>query len=93
MDPFTAFAIFILFWWVTFFAVLPFGVRSSAEAREATLPGNDEGAPVQPQLLRKALITTGIASVLTTLFLMALALHWLDISKIAIFANIEAMMK
>jgi predicted secreted protein len=59
----TAIAIYFLIWWVTLFAVLPWGVRNQEEAGEVTL-GTDPGAPAIHRLGRKLLWTTLIASVL-----------------------------
>ena len=53
-------AIFLLIWFVILFAVLPWGIRQSAEPA----PGHDPGAPVNPQLGRKAIITTVISMLL-----------------------------
>ena len=53
-------AIFLLIWFVVLFAVLPWGVRHSAEPE----PGHDPGAPVNPNLGRKALVTTAISLLL-----------------------------
>jgi predicted secreted protein len=55
-------AVYFVIWWTVLFAVLPFGVRSQAEAGEIT-QGTEPGAPTLPGLLRKALITTVIAAV------------------------------
>lgn len=57
MNWFSQFAIFLLIWFVVLFAVLPWGVRHSAE----TKPGHDPGAPAHPQLWRKAIATTVIS--------------------------------
>ena len=38
-------AIYFLIWWITLFAVLPWGVRNQEESGEVT-PGTDPGAPV-----------------------------------------------
>jgi predicted secreted protein len=51
---------FLVIWWLTLFVVLPWGVRRT-ENPEA---GHDPGAPGNPMLLKKALITTGIAFVI-----------------------------
>ena len=57
-------AAYFTIWWVVLFAVLPFGVRSAAEAGIGDLPkGADAGAPVAPLLLKKAIWTTFIAGV------------------------------
>jgi predicted secreted protein len=57
----TIIAIYFLIWWITLFAVLPWGVRSQDESGEFT-PGTDPGAPVMHRLLYKVLWTTLIAS-------------------------------
>ena len=60
-----AIAAYFTIWWVTLFAVLPFGVRSSTEVGETDRPaGVDLGAPVAPHLAKKALATTIIAAIL-----------------------------
>lgn len=55
---------FLLVWWVVLFVVLPMRVRSVWEddAAEGNHPeGADKGAPVNPDLLQKAKLTTLIA--------------------------------
>lgn len=63
----TSIAIFFLIWWITLFAVLPFGVRSQGEAGEVT-PGSDPGAPAIPYLGRKLIWTTIVSAVLFAAF-------------------------
>lgn len=60
----SAIAIFFVLWWLVFFAVLPFGVRTQGEDDEATIEGSPASAPVNPLLLRKAVITTVLAAVI-----------------------------
>jgi predicted secreted protein len=57
----TAIAIYFIVWWVVLFAVLPWGVRSQAEA-EAVTPGTDPGAPVATHLLAKLGWTTLVSA-------------------------------
>jgi predicted secreted protein len=57
-------AIFLLIWFVTLFAVLPWGVRQQTD----TEPGHDPGAPANPQLGRKAVITTVISLLLWSIY-------------------------
>ncbi len=65
MTPLAGCAIYLVVWWITLFAVLPFGVVSQLEANgKVDGGGNDPGAPVRPLLLRKILATTVIAGVL-----------------------------
>ena len=59
----TAIAIYFLIWWVTLFAVLPFGVRSQQEEGEI-VAGSDPGAPAVPRVLAKLAWTTLVATLL-----------------------------
>lgn len=58
--------VFVMVWWVCFFAVLPIGVRGQFEDGEPT-PGTEEGAPSQPMLLKKAVWATIGAVILTAI--------------------------
>jgi predicted secreted protein len=56
----TGIAIYFTIWWVVIFAVLPWGVRPPEHVEK----GHASGAPANPQLGRKALITTAISAVI-----------------------------
>jgi predicted secreted protein len=56
-----AVALYFVVWWISLFAVLPFGIRSQIEAGEVTA-GTDPGAPAAPALREKALWTTLVAA-------------------------------
>ena len=58
-----AIALYFVIWWITLFAVLPFGSRSQHESGEV-VEGTEPGAPVLPGLLKKAAITSVIAAVI-----------------------------
>lgn len=58
--------VFVMVWWICFFAVLPIGVRGQFEDGEPT-PGTEEGAPSQPMLLKKAVWATIGAVILTAI--------------------------
>lgn len=66
MDLAGGIVVFVITWWICFFIALPFGVRSQFEEGETT-PGTEEGAPANPQLLKKAMWATVGAAVLTTI--------------------------
>ncbi|MEM9705193.1 MAG: DUF1467 family protein [Pseudomonadota bacterium] len=57
--------IFIILWWVVFLALLPMGVTARWESEDDGVRGAEPGAPVDPQLKRKAIRATAIASILT----------------------------
>ncbi len=52
--------VYVILWWLSFFLVLPFGVKQPEEQEEGHMPG----APDKPKLWKKALITTLLAFVL-----------------------------
>ena len=56
-------ALYFVIWWITLFAVLPFGIRSQEEAGDV-VAGTEPGAPVLPGLVKKAVITSRIAAVI-----------------------------
>ncbi len=60
MTWFTGILVYVMIWWLLLFMVLPWGVKRN----EAPEPGHDGGAPVNPMMWRKVLITTLIAAVL-----------------------------
>ncbi len=64
MSPATAVASFVLIWWITLFAVLPWGVRSQHEGEDKLAPGTDPGAPITLRFGRKLAWTTVIAALI-----------------------------
>ena len=52
--------VYALLWWLTLFAVLPWGVRRE----ENPETGHDPGAPANPRLWWKLLATTIVAAIL-----------------------------
>ena len=68
MSIFTGAMVYVVIWWVVFFAILPFGVRTAEEAGEPVQQGFAESAPVTPRLWLKAGVTTLLAALLWGLF-------------------------
>ena len=60
----TVLAIYFLIWWLTLFAVLPWGVRNQEEGGLAVEPGTDPGAPALHVMWRKVGWTTLVATVI-----------------------------
>ena len=59
-----AIIIFICIWWIIFFSVLPIGIKSENSEFKGSTKGNDPGAPKNPKVAKKFLITTLITSVI-----------------------------
>jgi predicted secreted protein len=79
---FTALAIYFVIWWVVLFAVLPWGVRSQHEAGQMT-PGTDPGAPVLPNLRRKLVWTTIVATMVFAAWFVVYVYRLLTIDQLA----------
>lgn len=63
MSVLAGFAVYFVIWWTVLFCILPLNIRSQAESGEVA-HGTEPGAPVAPQLVRKALITSAVALVI-----------------------------
>ena len=80
MNLVNAFLIYILFWWVTLFAILPLGVRGQAEEGNV-VPGTEPGAPVQAQMKKKVILTTIVSLVLFGIFLIVINSGVIDLKS------------
>ena len=76
----TALAIYFLVWWLTLFAVLPFGIRSQHE--EETTPGTDPGAPVLPRIASKLIWTTLVSAAIFAVLYVVYAYRLVDLDSI-----------
>ena len=76
MKWFTGFVVYALIWWTVLFAVLPFGTRPVEGADAAT--GGWRGAPENPRILRKALVTTALATVLWCVAYLLITSPWIS---------------
>jgi predicted secreted protein len=74
MNPISAFAVFFIVWWISLFAVLPFGLKTQAEAGQIT-PGTHDSAPARPRFLFIIVTTTLISSIIFAFF------YWFTITK------------
>lgn len=65
MNPATIILVYVIAWWMVFFAALPVGVRAQHEAPDDMVEGSSPSAPVNPNLKKKAIVTSVIAAILT----------------------------
>ena len=56
--------VYVLIWWIIFFSLLPVGIRSKKEKFKERVDGMDPGAPDNPKIGKKFLITTIITSII-----------------------------
>ena len=64
----SALAIYVLFWVLSAFLVMPFGVRTADELGAEKIPGQAESAPANFKPRRIVIITTIIATILFGLY-------------------------
>ncbi|HSX76175.1 MAG TPA: DUF1467 family protein, partial [Shinella sp.] len=62
MQFFSYFAVYFIVWWMTLFAVLPFGLKTQAEAQDV-VPGTVESAPARFRGRRVVLLTTLVSAI------------------------------
>jgi predicted secreted protein len=74
MGWFIGIATYVVIWWVTIFAVLPWGVKPAEEGD----PGRRTGAPHNPRLWRKAAITSVVAGVVWLVLYWAISVQLID---------------
>ena len=56
--------VYVLIWWIIFFSVLPVGIQSNKEKFKEKIEGVDPGAPINPKIGKKFLITTLITTII-----------------------------
>lgn len=76
MRPTTIVAIYFLFWMLSLFFVLPFGVRTSEEAGQERVPGQADSAPAQFRPWTIVRRTTILSGMLFALFYLNYSFGW-----------------
>jgi predicted secreted protein len=77
-------AIYFLFWVMSAFIMLPFGVRTADEAGAERVPGQAESAPVDFRPGKLMIRATIIAALCTALFVANYQYGWLTVADIDI---------
>jgi len=70
--------VFIILWWLILFMILPRNINAQQEKR-SIIEGTDPGAPSNPNIFKKLVLTTVIASLL---FAIIFVLTYFDILNI-----------
>lgn len=65
MNIATIILVYVVIWWLVFFVTLPIGVRAQNESEEGVVEGTVPSAPSNPNLLKKALVASVLAIILT----------------------------
>ena len=80
-------AIYILFWVISAFVILPLGIRSHQELDLDMVEGQADGAPGNFRPLRVVLLTTLLATTLFGLFYLNYLYGWLTIDHLDVFGS------
>lgn len=79
MDWFTGSVVYFLAWWTVLFAVLPWGNAPAENPGE----GHEQGAPANPRLKLKFLITTVITAIIWLIIYFMIKFDVLDFYQAA----------
>jgi len=60
VDFLKGFLIYVIIWWIVVFTILPIGIKKQDKIEK----GHSDGAPQNPQIIKKFIITSVIAFVL-----------------------------
>ncbi|HWN49966.1 MAG TPA: DUF1467 family protein [Xanthobacteraceae bacterium] len=80
----TILAIYFIMWWLVFFTVLPWGIRSQEEHTDV-VRGTDPGAPKVHGLKTKLVWTTVLATVVFAAF------YWAFVTKAVAFEDLVTL--
>ena len=73
--------VFVLIWWIIFFSLLPVGIQSNKEKFRERIEGVDPGAPNNPKIAKKFLITTIITSIIFIVIYYLVKLNLLNLRE------------
>ena len=73
--------IYIIIWWVVFFAILPIDVERN---KSIAIEGEDPGSPENPKMLKKFIYCTGITTILFAIIYLLMKLEYLNLRNILI---------
>jgi predicted secreted protein len=71
--------IYIIIWWVMFFAILPIDVNRNKTIK---IVGEDAGSPENPKMLKKFIYCTGITSIIFIIIYILIKYDYLNLRNI-----------
>ena len=71
--------VYVMIWWVVFFAILPIDVN---RAKIIKVEGEDPGSPENPKMFKKFLYCTGITSVIFSIIYLLIKFEYLNLRNI-----------
>tara|TARA_B100001142_G_scaffold219573_1_gene217767 strand:+ start:636 stop:881 length:246 start_codon:yes stop_codon:yes gene_type:complete len=73
--------IYIIIWWIVFFAILPIDVERKKLIK---IEGEDSGSPENPKMLKKFIYCTGITTILFIIIYLLMKFEYLNLRNILI---------
>jgi predicted secreted protein len=89
MNLYAIFAIFALFWVISAFVVMPFGIKTPDETGEVKIPGQADSAPSNFRPGRVALRATLLSIVLFSLYYANYVEGWITSDQLATLSRHE----
>jgi predicted secreted protein len=71
--------IYIIIWWIVFFAILPIDVN---RAKTVKISGEDPGSPENPKILKKFFYCTAITTVIFSVIYLLIKFEYLNLRNI-----------
>jgi predicted secreted protein len=71
--------IYIIIWWIVFFAILPIDVN---RLKTIKVEGEDPGSPENPKMLKKFSYCTGITTVIFIIIYLSIKFEYLNLRNI-----------
>ena len=71
--------IYIIIWWIVFFAILPVDVNRSKTIK---IDGEDPGSPENPKILKKFIFCTAITTILFIIIYTLMKFEYLNLRNI-----------
>jgi|TARA_B100001778_G_scaffold234045_1_gene195003 predicted secreted protein len=71
--------IYIIIWWIVFFAILPIDV---VRQKTIKVDGEDPGSPENPKMLKKFLYCTGITTIFFMIIYLLMKFEYLNLRNI-----------
>ena len=71
--------IYIIIWWIVFFAILPIDV---IRAKTIKIDGEDPGSPENPKILKKFIYCTVITTIIFSIIFLLIKFEYLNLRNI-----------
>ena len=81
MSPTGLAIIYIIIWWIVFFAILPIDVERKKMIK---IDGEDPGSPENPKMLKKFIYCTCITTILFVIIYLLMKFEYLNLRNIII---------